>query len=60
MPVMVDGAELATVQDLWELSDALGVPACTILASAQQFVRGDAEDVSDRDEPVKGKVGLAV
>lgn len=41
--------EAATVQELWVLSDRLGVPACAIFAAPQKLVRGDAENVSDRN-----------
>lgn len=34
--------ETVTVEDLWVLSDATGVPACTIFATAQQLVGRDA------------------
>lgn len=38
-----------TVQELWVLSDRLGIPACAIFTAPQKLVRGDAENVGDRN-----------
>lgn len=38
---------VGTVQDLWSLSDARGVPACTIFRALDEYVGEDSESVGD-------------
>lgn len=42
-------AEVATVQDLWRLSDVSGVPPCAIYCAMQQVVGLDSEHICDGD-----------
>lgn len=44
--------EVATVQDVWRLSDLAGGPACAVLAAMQQDVWGNPECVCDPHESV--------
>lgn len=36
------GWEVATVADLWRLSDATGIPASAVLATVEKFGGGEA------------------
>lgn len=35
--------EVATVDDAWRLSDATGIPACTVLRALNQVFGGDSQ-----------------